>query len=120
MKPLITFKAGIHVIVVLLIVFLLLWQIEDASAEEPYAYAEFSQGFAFSSNWIGNYPTSVQAGVHFPVAKRQYLRMELQHISNIGQGCNLQIGDRCKWAVDNREETWLNQVTITYGMRFSL
>ena len=93
---------------------------KSASAEQAYVYAEVSQGIAFSSNWIGNHPTSVQAGVHVPITEHQYLRFELQHISNIGRGCNLQIGDDCKWMADEREETWLNQGTVTYGVRFNL
>jgi hypothetical protein len=89
-------------------------------AEDTYLYGEVSQGAAFSSSWTGDYPTSVQAGVHHDITDRFYIRGEVQHISNAFRGCNLEISGDCKWKHDDREETWLNQFSVTIGFRMDL
>jgi hypothetical protein len=86
-----------------------------------YAFAEFQQGVTIGeSNWVGNYPTWVRAGVHWNVNSFVYFRAGVEHGSNIDRGSNLCVGKRCVWVVDDRDETFVNQLYGSIGIRYGL
>jgi hypothetical protein len=83
-----------------------------------YIFAEIQQGMAFQSNWQGDYPTAVRLGIHQDISDRWYIRGGVEHISNVGRGCDFEVNSRCLIKADDRPETFLNQGYLSLGFRF--
>lgn len=80
---------------------------------DTYLGVDMQQGVATNGNWIGEYPNSVGIFLHHDLSERWSLRAGWEHKSNPDRGCNFY----CWWVVDDRPETWTEEVYIRIEAR---